>query len=444
MKIAVIGTGYVGLVVGTCFAETGNRVTCVDVDEDKIAMLEERGEGPDLRARPRGADRSATLRRAPPGHFTTETSPRSKTTPPSSSRSARRRTKTAPPTCKYVLAVAASIGKHMTDYQAWSSTKSHGAGRDLTPRACRDRQATRSTPFDVVSNPEFLKEGAAIDDFMKPDRVVIGADEPRARRAHEGALLALRAHRQADLLVMDPESRPRLCKYASNAMLATRISFMNEIARICELVGADIGRVREGHRHRQSRIGIPSCSPAPATAARASRRTCARSCKTANEHGYEPKVVKAVEEVNESAEALSLREGHQALRGDLAGKHFAMWGLSFKPKTDDMREAPSPDSDRQASRTRRHRHGQFDPEAIREAQRILGDKIRYAKKPLDAAKDADALLLVTEWSEFRHPDFEDLKATLKQPIIFDGRNIFPRKKLRDLGFTYYGIGVDRE
>jgi UDPglucose 6-dehydrogenase len=435
MKIAVVGTGYVGLVVGTCFAETGHRVTCVDIDEDKIAMLE-RGEVPIYEPGLKELiDRNVAEERL---FFTTDVKAAIEDnttvfiavgTPPDEDGSAD---------LKYVLAVAASIGKHMTGYRLVvdKSTVPVGTSRLVHAEIAKHTEH----PFDVVSNPEFLKEGKAIDDFMKPDRVVIGADEPRAGELMK-ELYSPFVRTGNPLLVMDPESA-ELCKYASNAMLATRISFMNEIARICDLVGADFGRVREAVG-TDNRIGMPFLFAGVGYGGSCFPKDVRAIMQTANDKGYEFRILEAVEAVNEAQKLYLFEKVMDHFQGDIAGKHFAMWGLSFKPRTDDMREAPA-----LTLIDKLLEHGATvtasDPEAIREAQRILGDKVRYAKKPLDAAKDADALLLVTEWSEFRHPDFEDLKATLKQPIIFDGRNIFPRKKLRDLGFTYYGIGVDRE
>ncbi|PIE23300.1 MAG: UDP-glucose 6-dehydrogenase [Planctomycetota bacterium] len=434
MKIAVVGTGYVGLVVGTCFAETGHRVTCVDIDETKIAMLH-RGEVPIYEPGLKELiDRNVEEERL---LFTTnveEAIAENTTifiavgTPPGEDGSAD---------LQYVLAVARSIGKHMTGYRLVvdKSTVPVGTSRLVTAEIAKHSDH----PFDVVSNPEFLKEGQAIDDFMKPNRVVIGTDEPRAGELMK-ELYAPFVRTGKPLLVMDPESA-ELCKYASNAMLATRISFMNEIARICDLVGADFSRVREAVG-TDSRIGMPflfagvgyggSCFPKDVRAIQ----------KTALDKGYEFKILDAVEAVNAQQKLYLYEKVMDHFQGDLSGKHFAVWGLSFKPRTDDMREAPALTIiDRLLAQGATVTA--TDPEAMGEAKRILGDRIRYAKKPIDAAKDADALLLVTEWSEFRHPDFEELKTALKSPIIFDGRNIFSPKKMRGLGFTYYGIGVDR-
>ncbi len=292
-------------------------------------------------------------------------------------------------------------------------------------------------PVTVVSNPEFLKEGAAIDDFMKPDRVVIGSDDPRAADAMTRLYTPFVRDNPNKIIHMDVRSA-ELTKYAANAMLATRISFMNEIANICERVGADVTKVRTGIGS-DSRIGYPflyagcgyggSCFPKDVQAI----------IRTAGEHGYDFRILQAVEEVNASQKFVLFEKVKRHYKGDLKGKTFAVWGLSFKPRTDDMREAPAIyiiNSLLEAGAKVRA----TDPEAIHEAQRHFGDRIEYFQHPYDALDGADALLLVTEWSEFRNPDFALIKGKLKRPVIFDGRNIFPKAELEKQGFTYYPIG----
>ena len=292
-------------------------------------------------------------------------------------------------------------------------------------------------PYDVVSNPEFLKEGAAIDDFLKPDRVVIGANSERASRVMQ-ELYEPFVRTGNPILTMDVASA-ELTKYAANAMLATRISFMNEVANICSLVGADVDAVRRGigsddrigSRFLFSGVGYGgSCFPKDVQAI----------FKTAKDHGYEFKIVKAVEEVNHLQKTLQHRQIVKHFGANLAGKRIAIWGLAFKPNTDDMREAPAIELVRalKASGASVVAH---DPEAMREAkEHYIGDSIEYAEHPMDALKGADALVIVTEWNEFRRPDFKAVKAALRTPVIFDGRNIYPRRTLEELGFTYYGIG----
>jgi len=299
-------------------------------------------------------------------------------------------------------------------------------------------QGATSQEFDVVSNPEFLKEGAAIDDFLKPDRVVIGSDTKRAAELMD-ELYGPFVRTGNPIIHMDIESA-ELTKYAANAMLATRISFMNEIANICTRVGANIDSVRKGIGS-DARIGSRflfaglgyggSCFPKDVQAI----------VRTSKEYGYDFEIIKAVETVNENQKRLLFDIVHQHYAGDLKGKHFAVWGLSFKPNTDDMREAPAiviVNALLEAGATVRA----FDPEAMEEAQkRHFGDRIQYAENPMEAIEGADGLILVTEWNEFRRPDFDAVKELLRGPVIFDGRNIYRRKTLESLGFTYYGIGT---
>jgi UDPglucose 6-dehydrogenase len=432
MRIAVVGTGYVGLVAGTCFAESGNTVTCIDIDEKKVKKLRE-GQVPIYEP---GLE-ELLKRNARDGRLTFTTNyaegiPGADVvfiavgTPPGQDGSAD---------VRYVLAAAESIAKHLTGYAVIvdKSTVPVGTAAKVTARMA----AHTTQPFDVVSNPEFLKEGAAIDDFLKPDRVVIGANSERAARVMQ-ELYEPFVRTGNPILTMDVASA-ELTKYAANAMLATRISFMNEIANVCSLVGADVDAVRRGigsddrigSRFLFSGVGYGgSCFPKDVQAV----------YKTAAEHGYEFKIVKAVEEVNQLQKTLQHRQIVKHFGPDLAGMRFAVWGLAFKPNTDDMREAPAIELVRAlvASGAEVVAH---DPEAMREAkEHYIGDIIEYAEHPMQALEGADALVVVTEWNEFRRPDFRAVKAALRRPIIFDGRNIYPRRTLEELGFTYYGIG----
>lgn len=432
MNICVIGTGYVGLVVGTCFAETGNRVTCADVDESKIEALKQ-GKVPIYEP---GLEELISRNTAEGRLFFTTDVPTAISkakvcfiavgTPPDEDGSADLR---------HVLNVAATIGKNMTDYKVVVNKSTVPVG---TAEKVRNEVVKHTdVEFDVVSNPEFLKEGAAIDDFMMPDRVVIGSDNTKSADIMQ-ELYAPFVRTGKPILVMDTASA-EMTKYAANAMLATRISFMNEMAQICERVGADVNEVRKGIA-TDSRIGFPflfagigyggSCFPKDVRAL----------WKTAEEHGYHPRIIEAVEEVNNAQKTTLFDKVSKHYNGDLKGKHFAVWGLAFKPKTDDMREAPSVVLINQllaAGATVRA----FDPEAIEEAKKLLDPSVTYSTNALGTLEGADALVLVTEWNEFRQVDVEEVKKLLKEPVLFDGRNIFTPKRMRNVGFTYYGVGT---
>ncbi len=433
MRIAIVGTGYVGLVAGTCFAESGNDVTCIDIDETKIKNLKD---GivpiyePGLEELLKRNVRDGRL------HFTSniaEAIPTAQVvfiavgTPPGEDGSAD---------LKYVLAAARSIGENMKEYTVIVDKSTVPVGT-----AAKVHEAVASVTdceFDVVSNPEFLKEGAAIDDFLKPDRVVIGSSSQRAADTMD-ELYEPFVRTGNPIIHMDVPSA-ELTKYAANAMLATRISFMNEIANICTRVGASIDMVRKGIGS-DARIGSRflfaglgyggSCFPKDVKAI----------MKTSEDTGYDFQMLRAVENVNESQKRLLFEMVSEHFQGDLKGKHFAVWGLAFKPNTDDMREAPAVvviEALLAAGAT----VTAFDPEAIEESRgHHLGDRIKYAEGPISALENADALILITEWNEFRRPDFDALKASLNSPVVFDGRNIYPRKTLEKLGFTYYGIGT---
>ncbi len=432
MKIAVIGTGYVGLVVGTCFAETGNRVTCADVDENKIRRLKD-GEVPIYEP---GLEELIS-RNVSEGRlsFTTDVAATIKDalvcfiavgTPPDEDGSAD---------LKYVLAVAKSIAENMDDFKVVVTKSTVPVGTNQKVR--ETIEAITDKDFAVVSNPEFLKEGAAIDDFMKPDRVVIGTTSDRARDIMTD-LYEPFMRTGKPIIVMDPASA-EMTKYAANSMLATRISFMNEMAAICERVGADVNLVRKGIG-TDARIGFPFLFAGAGYGGSCFPKDVRALISTARDHGYDPKIVNAVEEVNFAQKSVMSDKVIQHFGEDLSGKHFAMWGLAFKPKTDDMREAPSRviiDAlmERGATVTA------FDPEAMEEAKHCIGDKIDYASTALGALENADALILITEWSEFRHVDPDDIKGHLKSPVLFDGRNIFDAQRMRAEGFTYFGIGI---
>ncbi len=433
MKIAIIGTGYVGLVVGTCFAETGNQVICVDVDEDKIRRLQD-GEVPIYEP---GLE-ELIGRNTEEGRLTFTSDIRDAIqgakvcfiavgTPPGEDGSAD---------LKHVIAVAKSIGENMNGYKVIVNKSTVPVGTAQKVRTEIERYTDER--FDVVSNPEFLKEGAAIEDFLKPDRVVIGTDSERAALIMQ-ELYSPFVRTGKPILTMDTASA-EMTKYAANAMLATRISFMNEMAQICEAIGADVNEVRKGIA-TDSRIGFPFLFAGVGYGGSCFPKDVRALMHTAIEHGHEPLIVKAVEEVNHAQKEVLFQKVQKHFGGELSGKHFAIWGLAFKPQTDDMREAPSVvliNSLLEAGAT----ITAFDPEATEEAKKNhLGDRIRYAESSFEALRDADALVLVTEWNEFRHIDIEEVRDTLKQPVIFDGRNIFPPQRMRDAGFAYYGIGI---
>lgn len=432
MRIAVVGSGYVGLVVGTCFADNGNDVICVDVDQAKIDKLT-KGLSPIYEP---GLE-ELLKRNIEEGRlkFTTNLDEAIKQslivfiavgTPQGEDGSAD---------LKYVLAAARGIGKAMDGFRIIvdKSTVPVGTSRKV---AAAIREVTEH-PFAVVSNPEFLKEGDALDDFLKPDRVVIGADDPAVAEIMK-ELYSPFLRTGKPLLIMDPESA-ELTKYAANAMLATRISFMNEIAAICDKVGADVSKVREGIA-TDSRIGASflfaglgyggSCFPKDVQAI----------VKTAQEHGYEFKIVKSVEEVNKEQRARVVDKIKKHFNNDLKGRTFAIWGLAFKPNTDDMREAPSVTIIEELLKAGAKVRA-TDPESIQVARALFKDRIEYCAKPYETLPGADALVVVTEWNEFRRPDFEKMKSLMKQPVIFDGRNIYTPAVLEKIGFKYYGIGI---
>jgi UDPglucose 6-dehydrogenase len=438
MNISVIGTGYVGLVTGTCLAEVGNDVLCLDVDEGKIALLKSGGipiYEPGLEDMVKRNVAAGRLR------FTTDVAASVKHgavqfiavgTPMDEDGSAD---------LQYVVAAARNIGKHMDDYTVVVDKSTVPVGTaDKVRAAVKEELDKRGSKleFSVVSNPEFLKEGSAVNDFMRPDRIVVGADDERAMHLMHSLYGPFNRNRDR-LIEMDIKSA-ELTKYAANAMLAMRISFMNELALLAEKMGADIERVRNGIGSDQ-RIGYHflyagcgyggSCFPKDVQALR----------RTAKEFGNDLKILNAVEAVNEHQKEVLLGKITAKFGDDLSGKNIALWGLAFKPNTDDMREAPSRVLieglwARGATVTA------FDPVAMHEARRIFGDdpRLKLVDSPMAALEGADALAIVTEWKVFRAPDFSAVKAELKNPVVFDGRNLYEPKEVRDHGIEYYSIG----
>ncbi|WP_426669619.1 UDP-glucose dehydrogenase family protein [Mucilaginibacter sp. McL0603] len=431
MKIAVVGTGYVGLVTGTCLAETGNQVTCVDINEKKVEMMKS-GQVPIYEP---GLEllfnRNISHNRL---SFTTNLQEAIKDakiiflalpTPPGGDGAAD---------LSYVLGAAKDIAKLLKEYKVivTKSTVPVGTADKVTAIM---KQHT-DLEFAVVSNPEFLREGVAIDDFMKPDRVVIGTMDERARKLM-GELYSPYV-RQGNPIVFMDERSSELTKYAANSFLATKISFMNEIANLCEKVGADVDMVRRGigaddrigRRFLFSGIGYGgSCFPKDVQAL----------AKSAEENEYEFRILNSVMKVNEIQKKVLVEKLKKYFKGDIKGKKFAMWGLAFKPETDDIREAPSLyviDELLKAGAS----VVAFDPEAMNNVKALLGDQISYAENQYKALKDADALLIVTEWSVFRTPDFDLLENLLKNKVIFDGRNLYDLQKMIDCGFYYNSIG----
>lgn len=431
MRISVIGAGYVGLVAGTCFADSGNDVSCVDIDQRKIDALS-RGIIPIYE--PGLVDLVTKNMREQRLSFTTDLAAavdRSEVvfiavgTPEGESGDAD---------LKYVVNAAAAIGKVMKRYTLIVNKSTVPIGTaDLVREAVA---AETSHPFDVVSNPEFLKEGAALDDFLKPDRIVIGVDTERARNKM-AELYAPFVRTENPIIFMDTRSA-ELTKYAANAMLATRISFMNDVASLCEKVGADVDLVRKG-MGADKRIGYPFLFPGVGYGGSCFPKDVKALVATAREHGIEFDLLRAVERTNERQKKVLVTKAVKHFGPDLSGKTFAVWGLSFKPKTDDMREAPSVEVI-EALLGKGARVHAFDPVAHHTARRVLGDRVTFADKPYDALTGADALFVITEWNEFRHPDFERMKSIMKTPIIFDGRNIYSPAKMRELGFTCFSIG----
>jgi len=432
MKIAIIGTGYVGLVTGTCFAETGNDVQCVDINAEKIKALNS-GVVPIYEP---GLD-ELIKRNVKEGRllFTTDIGKAIQSslfificvgTPPREDGSAD---------LSAVWSVAETIGKHMNGYKivVTKSTVPVGTTHRIRDIICKHT----SEQFDVASNPEFLKEGAAVDDFMKPDRVVIGTEDPRVEELLK-ELYAPFVRTGKPILAMNIKSS-ELTKYAANAMLAMRISFMNEIANLCERVGADINMVRIG-MGTDPRIGSSFLFPGVGYGGSCFPKDVRALVEVGRAVGYEMKILPMVETVNQYQKQVLAQKIIDYFKGAVAGKKIAIWGLSFKPRTDDMRDAPSIEIISRLLKAGASVSA-YDPVALGEARKIFADRISYVEKNYDALSGADALAVITEWNEFREPDFDKVKALMKQPVIFDGRNIYDGKKLRARGFDYFCIGI---
>ncbi len=453
MNLAIVGTGYVGLVTGACMAQMGNNVICVDIDEEKIKKLKQ---GiipiyePGLEEIVKENFKIGTL------HFTTDIKEALKKseilfiavgTPQGEDGSAD---------LQYVLAVAKEIGQYMTHplIVVDKSTVPVGTAdkvrqtiqKELKKRLesgqISQKKYEELMNFDVVSNPEFLKEGDAVNDFLKPDRVVIGADDPKSmEKLKELYAPFTRSHER--FIGMDIKSA-ELTKYAANAMLATKISFMNEMAKIAEAVGADINKVRVGIGS-DKRIGYSFIYPGVGYGGSCFPKDVKALEKIAKDAGVEPKIVKAVEEVNKEQRKYFLNKILSRFDGDVSGKTFALWGLSFKPETDDMREAPSITIVQELTK-RGAKIKAYDPKAMEEAKNYWlkdNDSIEYFNNKYDTLNGSDAMILMTEWKEFRSPDFYEMKKRLASPIIFDGRNQYNKERLEEMGFEYYQIGVGR-
>lgn len=431
MRIAVVGTGYVGLVTGTCFAETGNQVTCVDINQDKINRMKA-GEVPIYEP---GLE-DLFHRNVEEGrlNFTTDLAAGIEgakiiflalPTPPGEDGSAD---------LKYILQVANDLGPLLKDYTVLIDKSTVPVGTSELVRNAVAKNAT--VDFDVVSNPEFLREGVAVEDFMKPDRVVIGTESPRAKELMN--VLYAPLVRQGNPIIFMDERSAEMTKYAANAFLATKITFMNEIANLCELVGANVDDIRRGIG-TDSRIGKRflfagigyggSCFPKDVQAL----------AKTSEDNNYKFHILDSVMRVNEKQKTKLMPTIQSHFNNELAGKTIGVWGLAFKPYTDDIREAPAL-YNIEALLELGCKINVYDPEAMPNVKAILGDKVTFSKNPYEAIDQADALLIVTEWPQFRTPDFERMDSLLKNKVIFDGRNLYETSQMRDLGYTYYSIG----
>ncbi len=438
MKITIVGTGYVGLVTGACFSEVGINVTCVDIDVKKIENLK-KGILPIWEP---GLEKMV-MRNVENGrlHFSTSLADSLEGTevvfgavgtPPDEDGSAD---------LKYVLQVAREVGQNINDYVLMVTKSTVPVGTAEKVRTALQEELDKRgvmVNFDVASNPEFLKEGDAVNDFLKPDRIVVGCDSERAKTTIQRLYkpFTMNGH---PVIIMDITSA-EMTKYAANSMLATKISFMNDIANLCEIVGADVNAVRKGIGS-DSRIGTKFIYPGTGYGGSCFPKDVKALIKTADEFSYNMRVLKAVEEVNENQKSILVDKLNKHFNYDLKGKHFAMWGLSFKPQTDDMREAPSLVIIRklyEAGAT----VTAYDPVAMKEAKHILGDKIKYAANKYEAVMDADGLIVVTEWPEFKFLDTYHVSQLMKNNLIVDGRNIYDAKELKEQNFAYYCIGLD--
>lgn len=431
MNIAVIGTGYVGLVAGSCFAESGNDVICVDNNADKVANLQ-KGIIPIYEpGLPELIERNVREERLT---FSTDLDAAVKKafvifiavgTPPSPNGAAD---------LSAVFAVATAIGKSMDRYKVIVTKSTVPVGTAEKIRHYVGKET--NLPFDVMSNPEFLKQGAAVEDFMKPDRVVVGADDPRAAEILR-ELYAPFVRTGSPVLITDVRTA-EMVKYAANSFLAARISFMNEIANLCEATGADVDMVRKGLA-ADSRIGPAFLFPGVGYGGSCFPKDTRALMETGREHGYSMRILEAVDAVNVEQSGRFVEKVSRHFNGDLKGKHFGVWGLAFKPRTNDMRDAPAiPIIEKIIGKGATVTA--YDPEAMEEAKRIFGSKIKLTQNNYACLEEADALLVVTEWQAFRNPNFERMKESMKSPVIFDGRNIYDPSHLKELGFTYYGMG----
>lgn len=432
MNIAVVGTGYVGLVTGTCFAETGNNVICVDIDAAKVQMMKD-GKvpiyEPHLDVLFERNIRQGRL------SFTTDLASAIKDaqiiflalpTPPGEDGSAD---------LKYVLGVADDLGKIITDYKVVVDKSTVPVGTAEKVHAALAKNAKEDL-FDVVSNPEFLREGFAVDDFLKPDRVVVGTSSLRAQKVMEDLYKPF--VRQGNPIIFMDERSAELTKYAANAFLATKITFMNEIANFCERVGADVDKVRIG-MGTDSRIGKRFLFPGIGYGGSCFPKDVQALAKSGSDVGYEFQIIKSVMEVNELQKTSIIPKVEAYFDGNLKGKHFALWGLAFKPDTDDIREAPALyviDALVAAGAT----VTAFDPEAMENVKKVMGDKLSFAKDEYEALKGADALIVATEWALFRTPDFKRVEGLMNAKVIFDGRNLYDLDEMKELGFYYESVG----
>ncbi|WP_457592824.1 UDP-glucose dehydrogenase family protein [Hydrogenimonas sp.] len=440
MKLSIVGTGYVGLVTGTCFAEMGNKVVCVDIDEKKIENLKN---GvipiyePGLEAMVKENFERGTL------EFTTDIKEALKKTNIIFIAVGTPQGEDGSADLQYVLKVAEQIGQNMVHDMVVvdKSTVPVGTAERVEETIQRELDKRGADlKFSVVSNPEFLKEGSAIEDFMKPDRVVIGADDDEAMETMK-ELYAPFTHNHERFIAMDVKSA-EMTKYAANAILATKISFMNEIANICERVGADVNRVRVGIGSDR-RIGYSFIYPGCGYGGSCFPKDVQALAKIAEDAGYTPRIIRAVEAVNEEQKGVLVKKVVRRFGEDLSGRTFGVWGLSFKPETDDMREASSITVINELTK-RGATIKAYDPKAMEEARAYYlkgNERVSYVKSKYDALDGADAMLLITEWKEFRSPDFEEMKQRLKTPVIFDGRNQFNAEKMARKGFEYHQIGV---
>jgi UDPglucose 6-dehydrogenase len=438
MKIAIVGSGYVGLVTGTCFAEVGIEVMCVDIDTKKIGNLKN---GIIPIYEPGLEDMVHRNMKKGRLQFTTDISEALEDcevlfiavgTPPDKDGSAD---------LQYVLSVAGDCGKNMKDYLLVVTKSTVPVGTAQKVRNAIQEELDKrgvNIPFDVASNPEFLKEGAAIEDFLKPDRIVVGLDSPRAEELMKSLYkpFTLNGH---PIIFMDITSA-EMTKYAANSMLATKISFMNDIANLCEIVGADINMVRKGIGS-DSRIGNKFIYPGIGYGGSCFPKDVKALIQTAEDFNYELRVLKAVEAVNLDQKSVLYHKIVKYFDGDIKNKTVAIWGLSFKPQTDDMREAPSLVIIKKLLLAGAKVKA-YDPVAMTEAKKMLGDSITYAEDQYEALIDADCLLLVTEWPEFKVPNFNIVKKLLNRPVVFDGRNIYEIAELKRKGFDYFCIGID--